>query len=43
MKCERCGADTTVTKHGVDGYTGYLCDECMDVWEEINKKESPTT
>jgi len=36
MKCERCGADTYVERHEVDGFTGYLCDSCRDAWDEIS-------
>lgn len=35
MKCERCGADTQVKKHDVDGFTGYLCADCWDAWNKI--------
>jgi len=35
MNCERCGEDTTVDKYEVDGFTGYLCEECADTWDEI--------
>ncbi|ELZ84197.1 hypothetical protein C455_00802 [Haloferax larsenii JCM 13917] len=35
MRCERCGADTTVTGHTVDGFTGYLCRECHAVWDRL--------
>lgn len=34
MKCERCGKDTSVEKHNVDGFTGYLCEDCQQIWEE---------
>ncbi len=33
MECERCGEDTSVDRYDVDGFTGYLCDECKEVWE----------
>lgn len=33
MECERCGKDTEVQKHEVDGFTGYLCSDCVEVWE----------
>ena len=26
MKCERCQKDKAVHKYGVDGFTGYLCE-----------------
>ncbi len=32
MKCEGCGKDTHVERHIVDGYAGYLCDECHSIW-----------
>lgn len=35
MYCERCGKDTLVEKHEVDGFTGYLCRDCLDEWEQI--------
>lgn len=35
MNCERCGEDTRVEKHDVDGFTGYLCEECRQVWDEL--------
>lgn len=37
MKCERCGADTSVTRHDVDGFTGYLCPDCEDEWDRIQE------
>lgn len=36
MKCERCGSDTTVTKHDINGFTGYLCSDCWKVWNQIH-------
>jgi len=33
MKCERCGENTSVDRYGVDGFTGYLCHDCKEVWE----------
>jgi len=36
MKCERCNEDTTVTKYEVDGFSGYLCDECVEMWDNIS-------
>lgn len=36
MKCERCGADTSVERHDVDGFSGYLCSDCADVWEQLS-------
>jgi transposase-like protein len=35
MKCERCGEDTQVHRYDVDGFTGYLCDECQKTWDKI--------
>jgi len=32
MKCERCGDDTRVLRHDVDGFTGYLCEACESKW-----------
>lgn len=39
MKCERCGTDTHVEQYDVDGFTGYLCDECREAWNEIHPDE----
>lgn len=41
MRCERCGSDTSVAKHSVDGFTGYLCGECQDVWSGLLESNSP--
>lgn len=35
MKCDRCGVDTSVERYDVDEFTGYLCDDCVDVWDQI--------
>lgn len=35
MKCERCGADTSVSQYKVDDFTGYLCEDCVEMWDEI--------
>jgi len=35
MKCERCGADTHVERYDVDEFTGHLCDDCVETWEQI--------
>lgn len=35
MKCERCGEDTHVERHDVNGFTGYLCEDCLDEWEYL--------
>lgn len=37
MKCERCGDDTQVSRYDVDGFTGYLCDECRETWDRIQE------
>lgn len=34
MKCGRCGADASVEKHTVDGFSGYVCRGCLEVWTE---------
>ncbi|MGM0398961.1 MAG: hypothetical protein ACQEQY_08205 [Halobacteriota archaeon] len=39
MKCERCGSTTSVEKHDVDGFTGYLCEDCAAVWDAIRTNE----
>lgn len=36
MKCERCGLDTHVEKHEVDGYEGYLCEACRQRWVSLS-------
>lgn len=35
MKCERCREDTVVDRYDVDGFTGYLCEECREQWERL--------
>jgi len=35
MKCDRCGADASVERYDVDGFTGHLCDDCVEVWDQI--------
>ncbi len=35
MKCERCGVDTHVDRHEVGGFTGYLCSDCLDIWDQL--------
>ena len=35
MKCERCGANTQVQRYDVDGFTGYLCEECTAAWDDL--------
>lgn len=37
MKCERCGADESVRKHSVDGFTGYLCEDCTAMWLQLSE------
>lgn len=34
MRCERCNEDTSVERHDVDEFSGYLCEECIAVWEQ---------
>lgn len=38
MKCERCGAHTNVERHEVDDYTGYLCEECREIWDQLQQR-----
>jgi len=35
MNCERCQRDRTVEKYVIDGFEGYLCEECRDQWEKM--------
>jgi transposase-like protein len=35
MKCERCGADASVKRYEVDGFAGYLCDDCRSEWQQL--------
>ena len=35
MKCERCREDKKTQRYEVDGFTGYLCEECVEVWNKI--------
>lgn len=35
MRCERCGENTSVEKYDVDGFTGWLCEACVEAWEQI--------
>lgn len=35
MKCERCLSDTPVEEHVVDGFSGYLCEQCRTVWGQF--------
>jgi transposase-like protein len=35
MECNRCGEDTTVERYDVDQFTGFLCADCHDAWEEL--------
>lgn len=35
MKCERCQKDTSVQQYDVDGFTGRLCDDCVEAWNKI--------
>ena len=38
MKCDRCGDDTSVKKVEVDGFTGRLCDSCVEMWDEVQSE-----
>jgi len=40
MQCERCGSDTHVERHEIDGFVGYLCRECLAVWEELRSVDA---
>jgi hypothetical protein len=40
MKCERCGAEKSVSRYDVDGFSGQLCDDCVDVWEAIEADQT---
>jgi len=33
MQCGRCGKDTEVTHHDIDGFSGYLCEDCEAAWK----------
>ena len=35
MKCERCRQDKQTQEYEVDGFTGYLCEECAEAWDKI--------
>ena len=35
MKCERCGVDSHVETHVVDGYRGQLCETCHEQWRRL--------
>jgi len=37
MNCQRCGRDTLVQQHEVDGFSGYLCESCREVWDTIQE------
>jgi hypothetical protein len=39
MKCDRCGADTSTEQYDVDEFTGRLCDECVEQWEQITSDQ----
>jgi transposase-like protein len=39
MECERCGVDATVHRYDVDGFTGYLCDDCRKEWARLTNSE----
>ncbi len=36
MRCNRCGEDTWLERHEVDGFTGRLCEKCVEKWDEIH-------
>lgn len=38
VKCDRCGADEPVERYEVDGFTGRLCADCLEVWDEIESE-----
>jgi transposase-like protein len=35
MRCERCLASTSVEKHVVDGFSGFLCERCRSEWARL--------
>lgn len=35
MRCQRCGDDTRVDRHEVDGFRGYLCQNCHEAWDRL--------
>lgn len=35
MKCERCGQDASLEHYDVDGFTGRLCEDCVEAWDRI--------
>ncbi len=35
MRCGRCDREVPVTPHAIDGYTGYLCTQCTEVWTRL--------
>jgi transposase-like protein len=37
MKCERCRKDKRTKRYDVDGFTGYLCEECQKKWDAITQ------
>jgi hypothetical protein len=36
MRCDRCGEDTRLERHEIDGFTGNLCEKCLEKWEDID-------
>jgi len=38
MRCDRCGENKSVSTYDVDGFTGRLCDDCIEVWDEIQSE-----
>lgn len=39
MKCDRCMSDTSVERYDVDEFTGYLCEDCVEVWDKIQSEQ----
>lgn len=35
MRCERCGKHTKTDRYEVDGFTGQLCRNCRETWEQL--------
>ena len=35
MRCERCGSDEPVERYDVGEFTGYLCQDCREIWDEL--------
>lgn len=41
MRCERCLSDTSVEKHVVDGFSGFLCERCRSEWDRLTSDRAP--